>query len=64
MHAIEKQPELADLLYYGTEQDFILNDPLKFKSFTNLHKEQSWYLDADDCDEGEFKNRYVFYLNC
>ena len=27
-------------------------------------KEQSWYLDSDDCDEGEFKNWYVFYLNC
>ncbi len=54
MPAIEKQLELADLPYYGTEEDFILNDPLRFKSFTNLHKEQLWYLDAGDCDEGGF----------
>ncbi|RXE72845.1 esterase family protein [Muribaculaceae bacterium Isolate-013 (NCI)] len=54
MPAIEKQLELADLPYYGTEEDFILNDPLRFKPFTNLHKEQSWYLDAGDCDEGGF----------
>lgn len=54
MPAIEKQLELADLPYYGTEEDFILNNPLKFKSFTDLHKEQTWYLDAGDCDEGGF----------
>lgn len=54
MPAIEKRLELDDLLYYGTEEDFILNDPLRFKSFINLHKEQSWYLDAGDCDEGGF----------
>lgn len=54
MPAIEKQLELADLPYYGTEEDFIFNDLLKFKSFTGLHKEQSWYLDAGDCDEGGF----------
>ena len=40
MPAIEKQLELADLPYYGTEEDFILNEPLRFKPFTNQHKEQ------------------------
>ena len=54
MPAIENHLELADLPYYGTEEEFNLNNPLHFKSFNDNHKDQFYYLDAGNSDEGGF----------
>ena len=54
MPAVELVFDSSDLPYYGSEELFNLNNPFNFNNYNELHKTQSWYLDAGDKDEGGF----------
>lgn len=63
MPAIEIELDKSDILYYGDEEGFHINNPLEFNGFNQYHQLQSWYLDAGNEDEGGFNISMSMFAN-